>query len=75
MLNCLTVYYCELWINTLPKDSTKDSWTKRDSRLNNANFTNLTLQWQRNCSLRTDYERRQAPVEMMYLRPWRLASP
>jgi len=42
----------------------KDRWAKEDPRLDNAKFANLTSDWHRNCALRTDYERRQALVEI-----------
>jgi hypothetical protein len=41
-----------------------DSWTKRDPRLPNSFFSNLTPDWHRDCALRTDYARRQALVEI-----------
>jgi hypothetical protein len=37
---------------------------KGRSRLKNSFFSSLTPSWQRNCALRTAYERRQALVEL-----------
>jgi hypothetical protein len=64
-LTCLTTHYSELWEEQFKEDFTLDSWTKKDDpRLNHNFFKNLTPTWQRNVALRTDYERRQALVEI-----------
>jgi hypothetical protein len=64
ILNCLTIYYSELWESTYTPQFNQDTWTKINPRLNNNFFNNLTPHWQRNIALRTDYERRQALVEI-----------
>lgn len=64
VLNCLTNHYSELWAECWRKEFTSDRWAKNDQRLNNEFFAKLTPQWQRNCALRSDYERRQALVEI-----------
>lgn len=64
MLNCLTTHYTELWEECWDETFKKERWTKNDPRLDNAKFANLSPKWQRNCALRTDYERRQALVEI-----------
>jgi len=64
MLNCLTTHYTELWASYWDEAFRQDSWTKADSRLNQSTFVALTAEWQRFCALRTDYERRQALVEI-----------
>ncbi len=64
MLNCLTTHYAELWEECWDENFKKELWTKEDARLENGKFANLTSKWQRNCALRTDYERRQALVEI-----------
>jgi hypothetical protein len=64
MLNCLTTHYAELWEECWDEAFRQERWTKNDARLDNSKFTNLTPKWQRNCALRTDYERRQALVEI-----------
>jgi hypothetical protein len=64
MLTCLTTHYSELWEECWEDVFRQERWTKDDPRLDNAKFANLTSKWQRNCALRTDYERRQALVEI-----------
>ncbi|BAU65478.1 hypothetical protein STA3757_28650 [Stanieria sp. NIES-3757] len=63
-LTCLTSYYAELWESIYTQEFNRDTWTKQDPRLNNQFFQNLTPNWQRNVALRTDYDRRQALVEI-----------
>jgi hypothetical protein len=63
-LNCLTTHYSELWEECWDEIFKSDRWAKNDPRLDNNKFANLTPKWQRNCALRTDYERRQALVEI-----------
>ncbi|MBD2213063.1 N-6 DNA methylase [Nostoc linckia FACHB-104] len=63
-LTCLTTHYAELWENIYISGFNQDNWTKTDPHLNNNFFKNLTPNWQRNIALRTDYERRQALVEI-----------
>ena len=64
-LNCLSIYYKELWEEQFDESFKTDNWTKpNDPRLNHDFFKNLTPHWQRNVALRTDYERRQALVEI-----------
>ncbi len=63
--SCLTVYYKELWTEQFDENFKNDSWAKKDDpRLNQNFFANLTANWQRAVALRTDYERRQALVEI-----------
>ncbi len=64
MLNCLTIYYDELWKNCWRDSYPQDSWAKTDPRLRPQRFTNLTDKWTWDTPLRTDYERRQALVEL-----------
>ncbi|BAZ89961.1 hypothetical protein NIES932_14460 [Raphidiopsis curvata NIES-932] len=64
-LNCLTQYYGDLWEENWHNEYTQESWSKpQDPRLNNNFFSQLTPFWQRNNALRTDYERRQALLEI-----------
>ncbi len=64
-LNCITNNYSELWSKSYAQDFNQDSWSKsNDPRLNHNFFKNLTPIWQRDVALRTDYERRQALVEI-----------
>lgn len=64
MLNCLTTHYAEFWQACWQKGFNFECWGKNDSRLNNNFFAQLTPEWQRSCALRSDYERRQALVEI-----------
>ncbi len=64
LLNCLTKYYVELWHKCFNEDFTADVWSKSDPRLANIRFSSLTSEWTWNTPLRTDYERRQALVEL-----------
>jgi hypothetical protein len=64
MLNCLNSYYDKLWRDNFSNDFCIDSWSKPDPRLRPEKFTNLTPEWTWDTPLRTDYERRQALVEI-----------
>lgn len=64
-LNCLTNAYKELYEEQFNKTFNSDRWTKKDDpRLNHNFFNDLTANWQRKIALRTDYERRQALIEI-----------
>lgn len=64
MLNCLTVDYAALWSECW-KDRFRDiCWSKKDCRLPDTKFSELTSEWSRSSSLRSHYERRQALVEI-----------
>jgi len=63
-LSCLTKEYSELWEYSWTDSFRDELWAKDDSRLLKSTFKNLTPEWTRNCSLRTDYVRRQALVEI-----------
>lgn len=64
-LNCLTTHYKELYEEQFKEGFITDSWTKKDDlRLNHNFFKDLTPTWNRHVALRTDYERRQALVEI-----------
>ncbi|MFH4481274.1 Eco57I restriction-modification methylase domain-containing protein [Vibrio diabolicus] len=60
----LTSAYAELWEECFSEQFNLQQWAKSDPRLSKGFFEGLTSQWQRNCALRTDYERRQALVEI-----------
>ncbi len=64
LLNCLTIHYADLWRKCFDESFTADSWAKSDPRLNNSRFGSLTSVWTWDTPLRTDYERRQALVEI-----------
>ena len=64
MLNCLTKPYADLCRSCWNKSYTSMSWAKDDPRLTADTFTSLTDEWNWHTPLRTDYERRQALVEL-----------
>lgn len=63
-LNCITTHYADLWSECWNESFRTQRWAKKELRLPNSFFTNLTPTWQRDCALRTDYARRQALVEI-----------
>jgi len=63
-LNCLTNHYADLWQECWNDSFQHERWAKDDPCLRSGKFVSLTPTWQRNCALRTDYERRQALVEI-----------
>ncbi|WP_432280867.1 Eco57I restriction-modification methylase domain-containing protein [Bifidobacterium adolescentis] len=64
LLNCLTKPYADLWQSCWDESYTSMSWAKDDPRLTADTFTSLTGEWEWHTPLRTDYERRQALVEL-----------
>jgi hypothetical protein len=64
LLNCLTVFYKELWNECWENTFASQRWSRSDPRLDNARFAALTSEWRCETPLRTDYERRQALVEI-----------
>lgn len=64
LLNSLNNRYADLWKREFSDDWTNDTWSKSDPRLDNKRFTTLTSEWTWDTPLRTDYERRQALVEI-----------
>ena len=63
-LNCLTRYYYQLWSHAWNPRYRLDQWTKYDVRLRQDYFDRLDSNWVREHALRTDFERRQALVEV-----------
>jgi hypothetical protein len=64
-LNSIISDYRELYEKQYCEDFKIDSWTKKiEPRLNYNFFKDLTPSWSRHVSLRTDYERRAALVEI-----------
>ena len=63
-LNCLTCHYSQLWSDAWQAVFSMDSWTKRDIRLKPEQFYELDEEWDRGYALRSDFERRQALVEV-----------
>lgn len=64
LLNCLSSHYADLWRESFAPAFARDCWAKQDPRLNSTRFTNLAAEWSWHTPLRTDYERRQALIEI-----------
>lgn len=64
LLNCVTKYFANLWNKEYAASFALQRWSKSDTRLSNTRFITLTPEWTWNTPLRTDYERRQALVEI-----------
>ena len=64
LLNSISKYYDFLWRDCWQDEYISGRWSKNDPRLNPARFTSLTPDWTWHTPLRTDYERRQALVEI-----------
>jgi len=64
LLNALTENYIALWENNFDIIYTHDGWSKIDSRLQARTFEKLSNKWTVETPLRTDFERRQALVEI-----------
>lgn len=63
LLNCINESYKELWNESWERDFILDSWAKKDSRLDK-NFKELKSEWTINIPIRSQYQRRQALVEI-----------
>jgi hypothetical protein len=64
LLNCISAQYSGLWQACWKGSFCVQRWSKRDSRLDNARFTSVAPEWRWETPLRTEYERRQALVEI-----------
>lgn len=64
LLGCVTNYFSDVlsicWSRAFPQDS----WTRPDPRLPDTRFSSLTPTWTWSTPFRTDYERRQALIEI-----------
>lgn len=63
-LNCVTKHYANLWTSCWSEEYTNECWSKVDPRLDNKSFSTLTNEWNRTVTLRSDFERRQALLEI-----------
>jgi hypothetical protein len=61
-LNCVTIDFAPLWEKLYAPNFNQDNWSLEDQRL--GAWKNLTSHWHRNTPLRTQFERRQAMVEL-----------
>ena len=65
LMNCLNKYYKDLWGSFLERFKNNSiQWTKTDKRLRQSHFALLGTAWNYDSPLRTDFERRQALVEL-----------
>ena len=64
LLNCVNDKYKVLWGKSFEDDFTEFKWSKDDPRLDNSHFVGLTKKWSKTTPLRTDFERRQALIEL-----------
>ena len=62
LLNCVSAKYSSLWNNA--NSTMNDGWSKTDPRLSNSSFDALKDDWHYGSPLRSDFERRQALVEL-----------
>ena len=68
-LSCLTTHYSEIWekhflIPQSQKELDAIKWSKYDKRLEYESFEDLSSAWSWQVALRSDYERRQALLEI-----------
>ena len=64
LLNCLSANYELLWRQCFDPRFTLCQWSKKDARLNSEKFLQVGSEWLYNTPFRSDYERRQALVEL-----------
>jgi hypothetical protein len=63
-LNATTIFYSELWRSCWNDSFSSQRWSSESVLLNPSFFRNLNPDWHRNCTLRADYSRRQALIEI-----------
>ncbi|PID45073.1 MAG: hypothetical protein CSB48_00095 [Proteobacteria bacterium] len=63
-ITALSSVYADLWKSSFDLSSSTDNWTKKSSLLNKKYFINLSENWFPGAALRTDFERRQALLEI-----------
>lgn len=64
LLNCVTNHYAELWNECNKAIEYSDSWASEDIRLLKNKFFEIPQTWNEDCWLKTDFERRQALIEL-----------
>ena len=64
LLNCVTHRYSEIWSRLWDEEFLDDDWTKTDNRIVFNRTKDIQQKWNVNIPLRTDFERRQALVEI-----------
>jgi len=63
-LTCLTSAYSDLWESAFSSEFITDHWTSKNVRLRRCYFGDIQQKWGYALALRTDFERRQALVEI-----------
>jgi hypothetical protein len=63
-LTCVSSHYAPLWNEFWDAAFLRETWSTTSSRLPLEHFSRLSPSWQRTCSLRSDFARRQALVEI-----------
>ena len=63
LLSCLTEEYAELWCKSVANIKKCIGWSTKDTRLHDR-FSNISNMWSVDTPIRSDYERRQALVEI-----------
>ena len=64
MLNCMNQYYSNLWSECWDDQYKDIRWGKDDNRLDNSIYFKLSKTWNKEFIFTTDYERRQALIEI-----------
>lgn len=64
LLNAVSSNYKALWDAHTDAFEELDCWSKKDNRLDDSSFANISSPWSYSSPLRRDYERRQALVEI-----------
>lgn len=64
LLNAVTEEYSSLYESTVDSISSANQWAKNDTRLSNSKFISLPSSYRQENALRTDYERREAMIEI-----------
>lgn len=62
-LNCVNSYYAELWSEMYEASFKEDAWLKNDDRLTQR-ICDIAKEWSSDSFLKSDYERRQALLEL-----------
>lgn len=64
LLNCLTEFYTSFWRENWLPSFKLDKWAKVDLRLSQHRFAKIEQEWSFKTPLRSDFERREALVEI-----------
>jgi hypothetical protein len=64
ILTCITSHYEDLWSEIFDPSWNEEIWSSECKQLQSGFFKKLMPEWQPSCALRTDFERRQALLEI-----------